>query len=191
MLPAMKTAPAAFKNAAVSSVAMALSPTQVSENKITEQLPLLNQMDSRQSNQPTAVSKQGLLPWNQILKHRAARSPLLKKITHFEASPAMQTPASPNTEPPAPPTFFLSAIVRLQVPGSQLRVPSYLSENKIAGQLQLSNQMDSRQSNLSTTVSKQALMPWNQMRIRQLPPRQKRTLFPNPLAPLNKVKREK
>ena len=75
--------------------------THVFENKIAARLPFSNQMDSRQSNLSTTVSKPGLTQWNQILKRRGDWSPFSKK-THISSSPA---PASPNLDPPTPTVF--------------------------------------------------------------------------------------
>jgi hypothetical protein len=85
--------------------------TQVFKNKIAAQLPLSNEIHSRQSNLSTTASKQRLMQWNQILKRRGAQSPIFEKNTHFELSPRHADPAFPNLEPPAP----LSAI-RYQAP---------------------------------------------------------------------------
>ena len=65
--------------------------------------------------------------------------------------PAIQTaPAAPKSAAAAPTTGAPS--------------PTQVFENKIAGQLQCSNQIDSRQSNLSTTVPKSGLIQWNHIR---------------------------
>jgi hypothetical protein len=71
--------------------------THVFENKIAARLPFSNQMDSRQSNLSTTVSKQRLMQCNQILKHRGARPPIFEK-NHFELHPE---PASPGNQLPA------------------------------------------------------------------------------------------
>jgi hypothetical protein len=93
--------------------------TQVFENKIAAQLPLSNQMDSRQSNLSTTVSKQRLMQWNQILKHRRARPPIFEKTQISSLSPRHADPAFPSLEPPAP-TVFEGQAPSTQPPGSQL-----------------------------------------------------------------------
>jgi hypothetical protein len=123
--------------------------TQVFENKITAQLPLSNQMDTRQSNLSTTVSKQSLVQWNQILKCSGAQSFIFEK-THISRSPE---PASPGNQLQAPapsstlhalnsqlptPSSQLPAISsQLSAPSYQLSAISYQSENKIAAQLLL------------------------------------------------------
>jgi hypothetical protein len=72
--------------------------THVFENEIAAQLPLSNQIDTRQSNLSTTVSKQSLTQWNQIHKRRGAQSPIFEKNTHFELHPE---PASPGNQLPA------------------------------------------------------------------------------------------
>ena len=68
--------------------------------------------------------------------------------------PAIQTaPAAPKNSAPSPVTVAPS--------------PTQVFENKIAGQLPLSNPIDSRQPNLSTTVSKYDLTQWNHIRKRR------------------------
>jgi hypothetical protein len=93
--------------------------TQVFENKIAAQLPLSNQMDSRQSNLSTTVSKQRLMQCNQILKHRGARPPIFEK-NHFELHPE---PASPGNQLPA--TSSEHSASRLRAPGSGLPAVRY------------------------------------------------------------------
>jgi hypothetical protein len=189
MPTAIKTAPAAPKNAAPSPVAIAPSPAQVFENKIAGQLQHSNQMDSRQPNLSTSVPKSGLTQSNHIRKHHGARSPILEKITHFELSPRHRDPASPSTKQPAPnavenrhPWGTKRGIPPTPLAQQHQHQPAQVSENKIAGQLLLLNQMNSGQSNLSTTVSKRRLMPWNQIRTRQEAPREKSRIPPAPAA---------
>jgi len=65
--------------------------------------------------------------------------------------PAIQTaPAAPKNAAPAPVAVAPST--------------AQVFENKIAGQLQYSNQIDSRQPSLSTTVPKYGLIQWNHIR---------------------------
>ena len=161
---AIRTATAAPRHAPASVVAIALSTAQVSENKIAGQLPLSNPIDSRQSNLSTTASKQGLMQWNQILNSRGARSPIFEKITHFKLSPRQADPIPLNAEQPAPnaiescrPWATKRGIPPTPLTQQQQHQPPQVSENKSAGQLPFQNQMNSRQSNLSTTASKSGL----------------------------------
>jgi hypothetical protein len=117
------TRPLSIISAPIDSASILL-PTHVFENKMAAQLLLSNQIDSRQSNLSTTVSKPGLTQWNQILKRRGDWSPFSKK-THISSSPA---PASPNLDPPTP-TVFEGASPYTQAPlqalGSQLSAIRY------------------------------------------------------------------
>ena len=152
MPPAIQTAPDAPKSAAAAPATGAPSPTQVFENKIPGQLQFSNQIDSRQPNLSTTAPKYGLTQWNHIRKHRGAQSPFFKKI-----------PDSGS---------LIQSRIRVPHPGARLFAqkggiaslpPAQVSENKIAGQLLLSNQIDTPQPALLTTVKKSGLTQWNQI----------------------------
>jgi hypothetical protein len=89
--------------------------THVFENKIAARLPFSNQMDSRQSNLSTTVSKQGLVQWNHIRKRRGAPPLIFEKNTHFELHPE---PASPGNQ-------LQATSSEHSVQGSQLSTPSH------------------------------------------------------------------
>jgi hypothetical protein len=181
---AIRTATAAPRNAGAKGVAIAPSAAQVSENKIAGQLPLSNPIDSRQSNLSTTASKQGLMQWNQILSSCGARSPIFEKITHFKLFPRHANPIPPNAEQPVPnavesrhPWSAKRGIPPTPVARQHQHQPAQVSENKIAGQLPLQNQMNTRQSSLSTTASKPGLRQLNQIPGCHRGSLQKTTLF--------------
>jgi hypothetical protein len=104
--------------------------THVFENKIAAQLPLSNQIDTRQSNLSTTVSKQSLTQWNQILKRRGAPSPIFERNTTFRAFPRHRDPSFPtsNRRPDRFEGHLQAISYKPQAPSTQLpgsRAPSY------------------------------------------------------------------
>jgi hypothetical protein len=107
--------------------------THVFENKIAAQLPLSNQIDTRQSNLSTTVSKQRLMQSNQILIRRGDWSPIFEKNTHFELPrPGISQPRSANADRlrrgisihscSAPSSWLPAISYPLSAPGSPLSI---------------------------------------------------------------------